>query len=60
MVEHRGFMWDFIDFIGQSVDTMSHTAARIRYQWRRHPAHGDGEGEGRGREGHRTQRDADP
>jgi hypothetical protein len=29
-------MRDFIDIIGQVVDKMSHTAARMRYQRRRH------------------------
>jgi hypothetical protein len=27
MMEHRGFMWDFIDIIGQVVDKMSHSIA---------------------------------
>jgi hypothetical protein len=40
MMEHRGFTWDFIDIIGQVVDKMSHMAARIGYQRRRHPAQG--------------------
>jgi hypothetical protein len=34
MMEHRGFMWDFIDFIGHFVDKMSHTAARRWYRMR--------------------------
>jgi hypothetical protein len=35
MMEHRGFTWDFIDFIGQFVDKMSHTAARMVQRMRR-------------------------
>ena len=31
-MEHRGFMRDFIDIVGQVVDTMSHTAARRWYE----------------------------